>query len=210
MRLSSRDKTVLQVLTHRVRVLSLAQVARAFWPDARDSKATARRRLAELQEAELTRSLTLLARPVRLSEQPILAWAPGEPLPELGPVAYRCQRRWIAPLRPVPAVIASVEAGHRFGGHGGRAPRASEASHDIGLSEVYLAVRRADPRRAERWISEAALYEQGWGRDAKLPDAVVRESGGDLAIEFAGGYSKRKLQEFHDYCEERELPYELW
>jgi len=29
-------------------------------------------------------------------------------------------------------------------------------------------------------------------------------------IEFGGSYGKRKVQAFHDYCEEHSLPYEIW
>jgi hypothetical protein len=43
-----------------------------------------------------------------------------------------------------------------------------------------------------------------------LPDAMIRTPQGSIIIEFGGAYSKSKIEHFHRFCAERNLPYELW
>jgi hypothetical protein len=107
-------------------------------------------------------------------------------------------------------VIATQRAGNRFAGSGGRAPRASETTHDLCLAAVYLRLMATDPGRAKRWISEATLYERGEGRNGRLPDAAIVTRGGKTIVEFGGAYSAVKVKEFHGFCAERGWGYELW
>jgi len=108
-------------------------------------------------------------------------------------------------------VVATRRAGELAGRKAGRPPRRPEATHDLGLADVYLLLRRVDRPRALAWVSESRLVEGGEGKWTKLPDAVIRLSGQpEQVVEFGGEYSKSKLNSFHADCVSRERGYELW
>lgn len=208
--LTRRDLRMLEILTHRLRVISLDQIARVFWGDTSNSRENARRRLALLEGEGLVETGVLLTRSLPPLEVPIARWAPGSPRPDFGPIAHQLKSRWPRQLQSTSVVIATAVAGHRFGGGGGRKPRTSEASHDLGLASVYLRLVETDPARAGAWVSEATLYRRGGGRNEKLPDAMILRPEERTIIEFAGEYRKTKLEEFHIHCEDQGLAYELW
>jgi hypothetical protein len=209
-KLTDRDRQLLETLALKVRVLSEVQVATVFWGDTRAALMTARRRLGRLAEAGYVARHVVLAHPQLRLEAPLITWAPTAPPPDFGASAYRLRTRWTEPVRATAIVIATARTGVWLGGYGGRPPRRSEATHDLHLAAVYLRMLREQPKRARRWISEARLLADGAGRDEKLPDAIVRSRGGSTAIEFGGSYPPNKLAAFHAYCAERHLAYELW
>lgn len=210
MQLTERDTQVLEILTRRVRVLSVAQIARSFWQATANAPRNAAARLRTLETAAMVSLRSVLAYPEPEVNGPVCSWRPGHAAPDFGPISYGLKMRWSGPLRAQVVAIATARAGHRFGGSGGRFPRRSEISHDLGLAAVYLGLRVNEPARAAGWISEAGLWSGGGGRHEKLPDALVSLDEGDTAIEFGGAYSKAKLEEFHAYCDERHLAYEVW
>jgi hypothetical protein len=164
-----------------------------------------------LEQAGLVTRITVFALPEIDLKGPQLIWNVGDPQPEFGPIAYRLKARWRGEARTTPIIIATRRAAGKYGGHGGRKPRRTETTHDIGLAAVYLRLLQDDPDRAKNWVSEAALIAQGGGRNEKLPDAIIRtRSDRATVIEFGGQYSKGKLEEFHAAAEKRGLPYELW
>lgn len=209
-KLTPRDREILDVLTLRVRVLSLAQIGRTWWPGSRDSVVLARRRLKELERDGLTEVLSLTTHPEIPLEAPLACWNPKEPAPDFGQLSHKLKSRWTMAPEEVAAAIATREAGHWFGGSGGRAPRTSEATHDLHLGALFLKVRAQDLALAAAWRSEATLYGAGEGRGDRLPDAMIVRRSGKRVIEFGGAYSKSKLIEFHEFCERRSLPYEVW
>jgi hypothetical protein len=155
--------------------------------------------------------VTVFAKEPFRPERPLATWEPGDEEPDFGRISYLLKTRFKAPARAKTVVIATAEAAKRLGGHGGRRPRRSEATHDLGLAAVYLHFLATAPRRAANWISEAGLTRRGEGRHSKLADALVTGSNGPgTVIEFGGEYSKAKLAEFHADCEERQRRYELW
>ena len=205
-----RKEELLQALTRHVRVLTLEQVARTWWSHTKRPKNNAQKRLRKLEEEGLVECFTMLARPEIELSGPVFRWSPGDPEPDFGPIAYRLQRRWKGPFVPTQAVIATRKAKRDYAGsNGGRMPRDSETTHDIHLAQVYLRLRKEQPELLEGWVSEAQQYAEGGGKNARLPDVIIRESGNPrLLIEFAGAYSKQKLQAFH--VEAEHLPYQLW
>ena len=219
MQLSERDLQLLSTLTHRVRSLSVRQLAFRWWGQTSAPIQGASRRLRTLQEAGYLELGDVLAHEPLTFEAPLATWAPGEPSPNLGSIAYQLQAtRWSGRLKPRRMVAATDLAASQVGGVAGRLPRPAEGSHDLSLGALYLHHEAVHPARARRWSSESQLYAQGWGRNSALPDAVVHEEVVDMvhelegvvAIELAGRYSKAKLHGFHDFCYERALPYELW
>lgn len=210
LRLTTRDEGILDTLTQRVRVLSIGQIVRTWWPEQRRGEESAASRLQALADAGFIMRIVEWAHPELSLDAPALIWRPGEEVPNLGQVSYRLRSRWTGAPRATTAFIATRLAGSTFGGNGGRRPRPSEMTHDLHLAAVFLRLLSKQPRTAQSWISEAAQYAKGAGRHERLPDALVRDRNGTTVIEFGGAYSKRKLMEFHEFCVERSLSYELW
>ncbi len=203
-------ENLLHALTHHVRVLTVDQVARTWWPHTKRPRNNAKKRLQELENQKLVSLQTILARPEIDLEEPVFNWKIGDPKPDFGPIAYRLKARWKEPLEPTDVVIASRDTKLHYGGYiGGRMPRESEATHDINLAKVYLQFRQEQPELLDFWVSEAQQYAEGGGKNQRLPDVIIRDGEAvQMIIEFAGAYSKQKLQAFHD--EAKQIPYQLW
>jgi DNA-binding Lrp family transcriptional regulator len=211
MMLTPRDLEILDTLTLRVRYLSLAQIARTWWADAKDPPANTRERLKKLEAAGFLLRFTAMARPEFALIAPVIVWQPNDPMPDFGAASYQLQSRWMHSAVATPAVIATATAGHRFGGHGGRFPRQSEQSHDLMMGTLYLHYRQLLGHAVitTQWISEERLRAQKQAGE-KLPDAMLRSAQREFVIECGGAYSKEKLSHFHEYCAEQSLPYEIW
>ena len=205
--ISQRDHEILSALTHRVRVLSLQQVAQAWWPGVATALRSARRRLEELASAEFVEILTLMVHPELPLTDPLVTWQPRLDPPDFDLLAERTRHRWTRPVIALPVVIATEAAARRFGGSGGRRPRPSEATHDVHVAAVYLRMRSELPTRAASWISEARLPK---GKGVGIPDALVQDGRYRTAIEFGGEYSRPKLVKFHQNCADRRYGYEIW
>jgi hypothetical protein len=208
--LTDRDLDILTTLTTKVRVLSLAQVARVWWPLCDDPDAAARQRVAVLRRRGLVAVAEMAVHPELVLDAPLVAWVPGAEAPQLGAIAYRLESRWSLPQRRTALVFATGRAAARLGGEPGRAPRAQEASHDVSLAALYLRLRDVEPERAQTWTSEAALVRDGWGQCTPLPDALTYRQDTTVLIEFAGHYKKAKLVHFHQFCSIARYAYEVW
>lgn len=208
--LTERDRSVLDVLTTCVRLLSLPQIARTFWRQVRVPVVAARRRLTVLEEAGLLDCLTVLARPELTLTAPVIRWMPGIAPPNFGSAAHQLQARWDQPPMPTIVVVATARAGHWRGGQGGRRPRTSEATHDLHLAAVYLKFLAEQPDLAKFWVSESSLVQSARVAGMRLPDAMIQGPEERKVIEFGGAYSKSKLAEFHAFCCQEKLAYEVW
>lgn len=205
--LQERDEEILAVLTLRVRVLSLTQIARTWWYNTAAPRANAGRRIGALQAAGFVECFTMLSHPELPLSEPLATWQPGQPPPDFATLARSLQSRWTKPDEATLAVIATERAARRFGGMGGRRPRPSEATHDLHLAAVYLRMRMELPTRSRSWIPEAMLPT---GRRIKVPDAIVQDGRHQTAIEFGGQYARAKLVEFHRDNSKRKRGYEIW
>lgn len=208
--ITNRDRAILDALVHRVRVLSVDQVARTWFGSTSDPDRFAIRRLVILASTGLVERFHLLARPELTFERPLAYWAPGRDAPGFSPLATRLAARWREPVQRIPAVVATKAAGTRLGGTGGRRPRRSEASHDLSLGGLYLRFVKREPVVAKTWVSESGLRRFGFGDAVKLPDALVYRDGEPTIVELGGTYGAGKLREFHGFCREHGLRYELW
>jgi hypothetical protein len=206
--LVQRDSEILQTLTCFVRVLTLSQVARTWWPGS--TSHSAKRRLEQLHTARLIDLYLGLVHPELALEAPLLEWSPGELAPNFEKTSYRLKRRWA--LAPVATwcAIATRSSAVQFGGFGGRFPRDSELTHDVHLSAIFLGLRRRSPETAALWKSEAAIRREAGRARGPRPDAFIELPTGTRVVEFGGAYSASKLEAFHCYCESQGLPYELW
>ena len=214
MQLTDRDREILIALTHKVRLLSLEQIARTGWTDSRSGSATARTRLAVLtypaSRSYVMQRLKLNAHPELALDGPIFLWQPGEATPHFGALSYRLKKRWDQAPKPTTVYIATEKAARYFGGFGGKLRRPLQATHDLHVAQLYLQLLQIDPARAGLWVSEDRFAPER--RREKLPDAVIQDVAGNitLVIEFGGAYDAKHVERVHFDCVTRSLPYELW
>ena len=93
----------------------------------------------------------------------------------------------------------------------GTIKRDFQATHDLGVSEVYLRLLETDADSAALWQGEDLISPLR--RRQKLPDAVLAPSPAArprLVLEFGGAYNADRVRGFHDDCAARRLPYEIW
>ncbi len=207
--LTHRDLEILLALAQRVRLLSLRQIAREWFEG---EVANARRRLKALRAANLVQPLTVMARTLPVCQAPIVCWDPGAEEPAFGKVAYQLQLRWQRrPARRTTIYLATRRAAHLLGGKAkGELKNVTQATHDLGVAEVWLHYRRTQPAIAEAWRGEDSMAHTRRGQ--KLPDAfLVNEAGATFrVVEFGGAYDADRVSAFHDDCVAHALPYEIW
>ncbi len=204
-----RDRETMLALVHKVRVLSVRQIAGHWW---NGEIANARRRLRVLFAAGLFDRVTVLARPLPPLRTPVLAWEPCQPIPDFGHVAYQLKSRWrCRPARQVSAVVATPRAAQLLGGKArGGLKCGSQATHDLGVAAVWLHFNAQNPAWAAAWRSEDLMAHTRRGQ--KLPDAFLVDDVGRTfrVVEFGGAYDAERVRAFHEDCARRGLPYEIW
>lgn len=201
---------MLDTLVRRVRVLTLEQIARTWFAHTVTPRRHADIRLARLERAGLIHRDSMIAHPELLLDTPMAAWNPGDAPPALRSISRLAASRWLAPAQSQKLVVASRMAGTWLGGRGGRWPRPSELSHDITLAGVFLWFRTHEPDWATAWISEDLLGREGFRGEDRRPDALIITPEVRVAVELAGVYRVEKLLDFHAFCEQRGLPYQIW
>jgi len=212
MQITERDRAILLALTHKVRLLSLHQIARTWWNETESGLTNTRKRLSLLATgpAPLIRKLQVNAHPELNLVEPLFIWSPGEPAPHFGALSYRLKSRWTEAPKPTTVYIATQTAVRQFGGWGGKLKRPLQVTHDLHLSQIYLLYLKHRPLEVEHWMSEESIALDRLRQ--KLPDAELRDSQGNttLVIEFAGAYDAQHVKRVHEDCLKRSLPYELW
>lgn len=212
MTLTPRDDEILRTLALSVRIFSLAQVAQGWWMPTPAGEANARRRLAALFETGLLNSAHVHARPLPELSHPVLAWSPGHAEPDFDAVSWGLQSRWTKPPRRIAVYFATRRGANQYGGRlRGQIKHELQATHDLGVAQVYLELRAKNPEAALRWTGEDTLRSAR--KRQKIPDALLHPAtphAPPLVIEFGGAYDARRVRSFHDDCSQRRLPYELW
>jgi hypothetical protein len=212
MRLVARDDDILRTLALRLRLLSLDQVASTWWEPGERGLVNARRRLALLVDAGMLRRLRVQVRPLPPLDRPALAWRPDDPEPDFGAVAWCLQSRWKEPARATTVYIATRRGANQYGGRQrGELRREFQATHDLGVSAIYLRLRATNECEAKDWIGEDVLAPHRRGE--KLPDAVLAhgpEARPRMVLEFGGSYDADRVRLFHRSCVDERQPYQLW
>lgn len=207
--LTSRDQQLLLALVQKVRLFSLRQIAEHWW---QDEVANARRRLRALTASSLVQRVTVAARTLPPIDSPIATWKPGQTVPDFGQVSYQLQSRWRRrAVRSIAAYIATDHAAQLFGGKcRGQLKNPLQATHDLGVAAVWLRLHDEAAEWAEAWRGEDLLAHTRRGQ--KLPDGFIVNADGETVwvIEFGGSYDPSRVQEFHEDCYDRNLPYQIW
>lgn len=211
MSVTERERVIISALASKIRMLSFEQIRREWWPDSDAADRNARRRLSELVEAGLLTRERVAAKPLLEMAEPVFRWKPDDAAPDYSSLSWQLQKRWTEPEREVTAYLASRKAASIFGGWAnGRIKNPAQATHDFHVGAVYLKLLRTAPTLAAGWIGEEILSPTRQGQ--KLPDAILydREGRPRLVVEFGGAYPAERVQSFHEDCEARKIPYELW
>jgi hypothetical protein len=207
--LTIRDLDLLDVLTRRVRLLTLSQIAELWWPDGKNQQCP-RRRMEALARSELIEIHRVNTHPLLPVTTPLVMWKPGDERPNVEHVAERCRTRWNRAAVPVTVCVASPKTAHLIGSTAHGMPPQVHRDHDLRLASVYAAYRKYQPELASLWMGVHSLPKAGFR--IKDPDASLRNADGTVirVIESAGRNSASQIQKFHHHCEAHELPYELW
>ncbi|WP_417377250.1 hypothetical protein [Gimesia maris] len=198
---------LLLALSCCVRAFTARQIADGYF-DGNVNKA--RRLMVILVSQQLLVKNRLSIRQLPPLERPLAKWRAGEESPEFEAIVVKIRNRWqTAPTKVTPIYLAGPAAMRVLGYRAtGTLKRPLQASHDLGLASVYLAVRRDRPELAKFWYGEDIAPKQL----GSVPDAIYIDGDGtpSLAFEFCGLYSAKRLRTFHRHCAQRRLGYELW
>jgi hypothetical protein len=206
--LSPAATDLLETLTRRVRLLSLAQL-KTLWRISPRNRRVLGRRVSRLCAAGLLDVHTINVQ-VLNPAGPLFAWRPGGEEPDPEALARRSQRRWQFPAAPTTVCVASRRTANLFGSTSAGLPKLEHRHHDLLLAAVYVFYRRRCPQEAALWVGEHALPQAGF--QIKDPDAFLIDGQGQVVrvIESAGSYRPCQVESFHEHCADEGLPYELW
>lgn len=210
--LNLRDREILSALSLRVRMAHLHQIARTWWPSY-ETLDCCRSRLDQLIANQLIARCEATVIRMQPLASSLAKWRPTQQSPDLGKLAWTLSVRWQEPPIPTSVYFALPRLAQRYGGRRkGTIPRSFQISHDLAVTEMFLAIRRHRSELAHLWVDEDRLAP--FRRGEKLPDAVIADYPGApprLVLEFgSGNYGADRLRAFHDDCEMRGLPYEIW
>lgn len=212
--LSARDHTLMDCLVHRVQVLNLSQVSRAFFCEDYRYAST---RVKRLTQAGLLSVQPLVTRQVPYFGEPLLSWSIGQPQPAFESLSHTLLQRWkCLPSAPTSVITLGANASSLLGiRRGAGIKRALHVGHDLALSEVYLRYLSTRPELAAQWYKEERvlhLLKPSKKARGAIPDAVILNGRGipALAIEMGGLYSPSRLEALHRSFAKKEIRYELW
>lgn len=93
-RWTTRDIAILEALTFKVRLMSLAQIAKTWWGHCRRPNVATRRALNRFIKADLLIRQRINAHPILCMRKPIVYWRMGDSPPNCHTVAWSLQKRW--------------------------------------------------------------------------------------------------------------------
>ena len=203
------DLDIVETLARRVRLLSVEQVARVWWPELRSLRVV-RRQLRRLRTAGLVAKAMVNVHPLLDVRAPLVHWTPGEDEPDFARIAARAKDRWRLASIPKQIFLATKLAANLFGSSAGHLPELTHRDHDLLLGQVYVLYTTTRPTEATRWVGQDARPRAGYR--IRNPDACLLGSGGQVirVIQAAGRYSQKQVETFHEHCISYGLPYELW
>jgi len=190
-----REKEILMVLTNCVRAMTLRQLSRTWWTDTPWGFSRTKAVVHEMARAGWLEVRDVLSRPVSPLEKPLITWAPSDDAPDLEDLSKDLHYRAMLRAETVSVVFSTKKSVSLFG-RGTLPPvKLTQMTHDLHVSEVFLAYRFRDLE--DEWVGEDQL-PHGWPIGQR-PDAVLRRADGTIhrAIEYGGDYSPERLTALH-------------
>jgi hypothetical protein len=176
---------VLECLANKIRAVTAEQVARLLLqPGLAASRVV--RFLAPLVEKDLLSRFDLAIKlPPRLAG-PSWIHVPGDPFPDFDEQARWAQRRGEVEPTLTTIYVATPKGRNLFGGDMRGQVEACQLSHELGVTEMFLAVCGASPTLEEAWRPEDLLPPNGF-QEVDY-DAELHSSNGDpiVALEYCG------------------------
>ncbi|QEG37719.1 hypothetical protein [Bythopirellula goksoeyrii] len=184
--------------------------AKRYW---QVSSIAAKRRLEKLERKGLLRSRSVLAATPPPIHGPLCVFKPEQEIPHTaGRVSYQARQRW----KSIPVVVNRVYFATDLGrGLLGRPPikppRDIQATHDLGLSDVYLAYRQRWPKLTARcWLNESE-YAHHRGHCVKVEDAMLcRNHQVLLMVDYAGAYRPDRVKDLMCHAQEHNVPIAIY
>ncbi len=207
------QELVLQWLAYQLRVATMSQLAAALTIELGMTAAAVKRNLLYLARCGLLGKQVL---PVAVPEltEPLLAWSPGQTVPDFEAVAWAARKRIaLAVQRRETILWASDLATRRVGGMGGQLRKPLQVEHDLGVAAIYFARYQKTVGTTESWIGEDAYARlRRPGRGQKRPDAAIVDREGHIAkvLDYLSLYPPAHLRGFHHYWAARNTRYEWW
>ena len=189
------DRVVLEILAHRVRLLSSRQVGGMLAPDAPsyEQLQVGRRWVKRFDRSRLVERYQVVAHEPQYCE-PLLHYSLGDATPDFRALSKALRRRSGNPER-IDVVRLGSNGAKAFSVAQPRLARTGEEEHELRLAATALEL--ASRGSIELWLSEDALMRARTFHSV-VPDALVAlRSGEVLAIECGGIYSAVKLQRSH-------------
>jgi len=183
--------------------------AQSYW---QVSSIAAKRRLQKLERRGLLRSRNVLASTPPEIRTPLCVWKPGQASPHCGQVSYEARSRWKALPVEVKRVFHATDLGRALLGRMPiKRPRDVQATHDIGLSDCYLAYRRRWPKLTARyWLNESE-FSHLRGRHVKVEDAVLRRDNTVLLmVDYAGAYRPDRVEALISHAQLHHVPIAIY
>jgi len=207
---TERDLDILRTLAYNVSMLTEELIAEIWWPATKWREMTVQKRLRQLCRAGFLERHTLLLHPLLPLTRPVFAWEPHQSAPEGLLVSRKLQSRWNQPAVSTRVYTVTKYTVALYGSYGsGDAGDIQKRNHERHMGEVYGFYYRHRPEDFCRWVGENALAKADWG--VKNPDAFIYQDEKPIrVVEFGGSYDAKRVTDFHAYCKERDLPYELW
>ncbi len=203
---SDMNLELLKVLTNSVRILTAQQAQKATGEPVIER---VKNRLRRLQTKGLLQLSTAWICPPDLGVAPLVSWGSHGPPPSFKELARTAYRRWSAERLPEMIAVATAEARNLYGAVKIRGPRESETAHDVWVAELFLSRYAHHPLYS--W-----LHEDGFGEtfpEGNRADAALIGSGKNpkvIAVELLGNYRSGKIEQYHNYCQEHGISYEIW
>ena len=164
------------------------------------------------RSADFIQSVFVSVRTLPALTQPVVVWNTSSPATDFDSTSYQLQHRWPkSGVRYATAFIATERLSQLYGGcRRGELAQPLQATHDLGVAQVWLHLRQAAPDWARAWRGEDLLAHTR--RGDKCPDAFLINAAETVVgvIEFGGAYHAERLRDFHIDCADRGLPYQIW
>lgn len=209
MYISQSDEELVEMLSSKVRCLSLQQIADTFFLG---HCSNARRRIRQLKQLKLFVEHSIVTRVLRGVSEPVFRYQPGDQAPNADQLSRYLKTRWKRIRTSTTSMFMLHPQAARMTGSSlkGRLPHPLQAGHELALSSVYLLLRKTAPQLARNWRGEDAFV--GAASTGQVPDAVIASDKGNIAtaIELGGFYSAKRLRRFHKHCCEQRMNYEIW